>query len=540
MDVDADPESLSCSHCGHVVIHGDFPAPLSPVPHLLNTMGMPPSVIERQAIQNTISSTENGVYAIQEEIDKVERVLASLVHQLDALGQHIRIHTNLLSPLQGLPLEILSEIFLHYANDHDEAVDLAQVAMLVSQVCRNWRTAALATPKLWSTIVLPINHSIPTAQFNLTSTFLHRSGASPLSLYITGTQADRREPIFHAVPVADACHRWKHVNCDLQLFQYDNVIRRAIVFLPLLKSLTLSNQHHTQRPAWGGYVFPSMPKLCSVIMLQGMVPDLLRLPWYQLVRLELPIVLAKDFLSALMQCSNLQECKVTVDTRISHADLSIDSVSHVHLRSLRIYAMPYPFIHMCDCLVLPALSNLCFTAMLDDAASMEFDRFITRSSSTLMRLDLALTSLPCSWLLRLLQLSPQLQELMLRGPSSSSFTLEALIRLTVGDPRNADHGVLLPQLRLFGLDTPQDVYARQHIYDHGVLADMIESRWRLDSLLRSDVPGPIARLQSVVLPFSTTTDLEGMNVDSDSVSRLESFRLEGLEFLDSYSQSWSM
>ncbi|KAF9015885.1 hypothetical protein BDZ89DRAFT_1118335 [Hymenopellis radicata] len=94
----------------------------------------------------------------------VEQLIADAVATQTRLRSSIATHTTLLSssPLRALPGEVLSEIFLHYLALFPPATRDVFKAILAChrirspllQVCRRWRTTALADPRLWTTIPL--------------------------------------------------------------------------------------------------------------------------------------------------------------------------------------------------------------------------------------------------------------------------------------------------------------------------------------------------------------------------------------------------
>lgn len=523
---DGADSGISCSRCGHVLA-GDFHTPISPVPQLINTVGIPPSDKERQDIRNTISQTEQDIYLIYEDIDRLEGVLSSLVRKLGALEQHLQTHKNLLSPIQKLPVEILSEIFLCVHDPfswhiHDD-LSLLKTAMLPGQVCHSWRTVALTTPELWSSIILPITRRMPTSIFKLTSTRLERSGGSPLSLAINGALTEHGDihPLLDTI--AAASHRWKHIDLDQQLFQYD-VLRKAKENLPVLESLTLSHyQGHGY--AWARDVFESAPRLRTVVLLKGIQVNEIALPWHQLTHLELSVVMEHELLSLLQKCPNLQECIVSVNSWGSSSDPSMTYVRHDSLRSLNINVLHNLQSFTCplDFLELPTLSTLCCTDRDDPDAPDRLTEFIARSSPTLLHLNLTMGYLTSESIVHIFQLTPLLETVSLRGPSGASVTREVLIRLTAGDPSNADHGVLLPNLWSFGLD---DLH---HLCDRASFADMVESRWRQISLIDPSIPDHTTGLRRVFFNFEDVFR-RGL-MDLDTFCRFKCFRDEGLRIL---------
>ncbi|KAJ7157290.1 hypothetical protein C8R46DRAFT_859860, partial [Mycena filopes] len=60
---------------------------------------------------------------------------------------------SILSGLRRLPLEILAYIFLLTIPSVEETCPLRS-PWILGHICRRWRAIALATPALWSSIVI--------------------------------------------------------------------------------------------------------------------------------------------------------------------------------------------------------------------------------------------------------------------------------------------------------------------------------------------------------------------------------------------------
>ncbi|KAK1233289.1 hypothetical protein PQX77_003554 [Marasmius sp. AFHP31] len=79
-----------------------------------------------------------------------ERLLyeeSELLHRLSS----IRSQLNQLTPISKLPPELLSHVF-SFCLTHPYSRTLAKNTLAFTQTCRTWRTLALSTSKLWSTI----------------------------------------------------------------------------------------------------------------------------------------------------------------------------------------------------------------------------------------------------------------------------------------------------------------------------------------------------------------------------------------------------
>ncbi|KAJ7081775.1 hypothetical protein B0H15DRAFT_735800, partial [Mycena belliarum] len=52
-------------------------------------------------------------------------------------------------PVLSLPVEIVSEVFIHCLPDNPFDRTIPVAAIVLGHVCRQWRAIALAVPQLW-------------------------------------------------------------------------------------------------------------------------------------------------------------------------------------------------------------------------------------------------------------------------------------------------------------------------------------------------------------------------------------------------------
>ncbi|KAF9002643.1 hypothetical protein BDZ89DRAFT_1050131 [Hymenopellis radicata] len=116
------------------------------------------------SIKDNLSVLESRQRCLKDELTTVERHISSAVAEQTRLRSSIATHKSLLSysPVRSLPGEVLSEIFLYYiaiaqsvhGDVFQEIVASHRIHTPILQVCRRWRTTALADPRLWTTIPL--------------------------------------------------------------------------------------------------------------------------------------------------------------------------------------------------------------------------------------------------------------------------------------------------------------------------------------------------------------------------------------------------
>ncbi|KAF8997352.1 hypothetical protein BDZ89DRAFT_778482 [Hymenopellis radicata] len=110
------------------------------------------------ALDEELSALEARLQGLKDQMAAVEQLIADAVATQTRLRSSIATHTTLLSssPLRALPGEVLSEIFLHYValfppstRDVFKAIVAChRIQSPLLQVCRRWRTTALADPRL--------------------------------------------------------------------------------------------------------------------------------------------------------------------------------------------------------------------------------------------------------------------------------------------------------------------------------------------------------------------------------------------------------
>lgn len=230
-----------------------------------------------------------------------------------------------------LPTELLGEIFLDslptlreiddgYDREHpsweESGARYRSAVSSLGRVCKFWRDVSIATPKMWSRIILGSGLQHP----HKVKVWLQRSAQSPLTLRSLLTYWDLK----HRVPeVLDHAHRWEDVKMDTDYRGWDDLSARIVQF-PLLRTLSLqlgrihdaSFQH--QEGGWKLHILA--PELSSVelktadsVMWDIRLIDI-RLPSSQLTHLRLDAAIeAQEMFELLRASRNLVSLVVCVD-----------------------------------------------------------------------------------------------------------------------------------------------------------------------------------------------------------------------------------
>ncbi|KAL0958101.1 hypothetical protein HGRIS_000272 [Hohenbuehelia grisea] len=159
-----------------------IPAPIVPsYPHLLHSNNIP-SIIEAATVQSDVELLDREGAMVAEELAEATTYLDRIRAVRDRLQMARHRQNILLSPIRRLPPGILEKIFLNCLGELE--LCYTNPPWTCSHVCRQWRTVALATPELWSTIVTPMypdenNVAISMKRIEL---MLQRSGLAPLTI----------------------------------------------------------------------------------------------------------------------------------------------------------------------------------------------------------------------------------------------------------------------------------------------------------------------------------------------------------------------
>ena len=176
--------------------------------------------------------------------------------------------------LSQLPNELLGEITLHLMQIVTAPIDPYCVPdepypyydgwMVVCQVCRRWRQAALSTPRLWTTITLPCNSTWLKA-------IVKRSGRLPLTVIVDGIPLSEKKPLGKGlVRLIAARTKYFQINLDSH-FSYEvlDALSSPGASAPLLEVLAIK--------LCIDYGFPDEP---LPVISSGSLPNLRHLTFY--------------------------------------------------------------------------------------------------------------------------------------------------------------------------------------------------------------------------------------------------------------------
>ncbi|KAJ7019336.1 hypothetical protein C8F04DRAFT_1276358 [Mycena alexandri] len=196
------------------------------------------------------------------EILDLKRSLSTLQAQRELVQERIDSYKY---PVLTLPNEIVAEIFGHCLPNYPECpfVDADVSPINLTQICRDWRDIALATPTLWRAMQLYLNLDYPVArQLRDLEVWLSRSGCCPMSVDIV-IDARHVECNFSSAH----CVRWE----VLTVFLPPSCLPITAAAMPLLRQLDLTILQYNL-PVYDHTAFSNltlageMPLLRSVIL----------------------------------------------------------------------------------------------------------------------------------------------------------------------------------------------------------------------------------------------------------------------------------
>ncbi|KII88780.1 hypothetical protein PLICRDRAFT_54608 [Plicaturopsis crispa FD-325 SS-3] len=461
----------ACKNCGTPLVHDPPPLPDHPFPNLFHNND-PPSAVDVPVIRHDIREVETHLSVVDEEIARLQDVLAQLTRKQDALRERLDGNRSFVSPLRRFPNELLSHIFIDCLPV--DIPDIRAVVLKLGSVCHTWWAVALSTPQLWTSVY-------PTGRrswFRAAQVWLLRSGNLPLSLLYHPPAAYSPAKIAYILELYST--RWEHLNFSISEIheEFDNAIDEGF---PSLRSLVL-NLGLDFGPWWD---LTTSTQLRKFSYTNSVLDKMIDVPWGQLTHLTLWHQSQHRCVDFLSQAPNLVECNLH-EVRTSPAEDSIaPSVLLPHLQCLLV---TYE-IHDSDTLDMllferataPVLRELRLTSntLAADRAS-SFMTFLHRSRCSLDLLAIHYIDIPEDEFIQCLSELPSLRELHIAGRFTFSDRVVSSLERSEDTPNNGR----LPALTVLTLINT--------VINIEGLAKMIRSRWRTpsrdESLPRAHLP----------------------------------------------------
>jgi hypothetical protein len=533
----ASSSKILCAECGYPLLT-NTQVPSFPVPDLIHKPRVPSS-FEANLIQRTLSGVRSNILRLDDMMQQLQDIMQKISIFREGLSTYVKEYEAVLSPIERLPPELLSEIFLHL---HPPSWDKdsygyyfvpRDIVMLPAQICRRWRRVALSTPNLYTTITIGGRHGSLDSELALTKTWLSRSGTLPLSLAYQPPAHPKTEyqPVIDEVLAHS--NRWRNLSITFTISSFSNLaaVRGR---LHCLEKLEVSLRGVQMQPV---DAFETAPQLRSLSIDSDISLHFLTIPWVQLANLDITYpgfgYPSRDCLDVLSRCPNLVTCSLVLQQG-SAPVTQCHPIELLHLRSLYLEGSEPAdiFVH----LSLPALHN-CHYFDGDWASShswnhREFTSFLSRTRCSLVRLvlDFSVEFFPKEFnLISTLEHVPNLAELEVPTCYTCEFWSLALSRLTVCPSDNGQVACLAPKLKFLKLSPDS-------IADHWAFIDMIQSRLRLGEPRRDDGSNaPVQRIEKVAFESYEIDQGDLDRIGQDVLERYWKMRGEGLE-IDFYGE----
>ncbi|KAJ7043824.1 hypothetical protein C8F04DRAFT_679310 [Mycena alexandri] len=449
------------------------------------------------------SSTELRILSAQlaAEIAELRTCLAGLVAKYEHVQSKL---DSVIYPVLQLPPEITAQIFMRCSPDREgDGQIMCKAAMLfplrLASVCRDWRSIALSTPRIWGSINICLNSS---AHLDFQRR-LSLCGDCPLSLELCYNFMRRRLDIPHVLPLAiaiDHCRNWETVKIDL-MDRDVALLNQVKGSLPLLHKLHVSIYGVSVGDAFGDA--PGLRNLTLTVFDTGThAISTANFPWEQLTTFTGDGLSVEDCFNVLRFAPHLNNCTFSgwfgIDDGLPSIPLHLPN-----LRSLRLMNHER-FGWFLGSLTLPRLEDLHISILPRQISP--FCDFISRSACSLRKLGMTTSSL----------LSPEvLLQLWEAVPTVTHIDVSPIIFCDQMTRLLWERSDLLPLLQSVVVNGRRQP---NHAMDHQLLVNMLRSRQHSDlpslesfSLFTSESSNINARNMSQLISISKG----GMNIQMD-------------------------
>ncbi|KAJ3808160.1 hypothetical protein F5876DRAFT_67511 [Lentinula aff. lateritia] len=359
-----------------------------------------------------------------QHLQKLEKKARILNSELVQARSDLLEHRALLSGARKLPMEIISEIFLQCLPEVDTLSFMRpephpdQAPLLLTQVCRSWRSIAIATPRLWSTLIINASNG-SSSHCEITKLWLDRSRNVPLTFTLLVRSTDR----FHGGRRATSYEEFVPLAATKVLTMFIPHLPRmralALLFaLPVIRAvpalrpvgdnvcgqlerlhLITSFENTAQEIIWTRSLVHSAPNLRHLYFDSSMVPlPIVRGQEWCLCLRTINLDAAygippEDFFLLLRNSPELVRCVIVMnlDESLNHLTRweEMPKVVHSALEELSLSCEDIFLGNVLDLLTLPALVSLKLSTVGDEAwPHTKLMHFLSRSLCILKELKL--------------------------------------------------------------------------------------------------------------------------------------------------------
>ena len=219
---------------------------LAPFSHYLQS-NQAPSEDETREIKALKAHPLEEISIIDVEIERVEAILNSLRRKRAYIQESINDFNTILAPVRRLSMDVLGVIFSHCLATHrNPAMSASEAPILLTQICRDWRSIALSIPQLWSRLYVPTFRRVlgPEGLPNVlegerrmeayteeVQRWLRLSAACPLAI----TLMPAGDPVYHQPllnSIIQSSRRWQQLELGCSLSPGSELLTRLLSLSP--------------------------------------------------------------------------------------------------------------------------------------------------------------------------------------------------------------------------------------------------------------------------------------------------------------------
>ncbi|KAJ6456408.1 hypothetical protein C8R45DRAFT_1222097 [Mycena sanguinolenta] len=184
-----------------------------------------------------------------QNINRINERICELSAERDKIQAYIDSHKKLISHPRRLPPDIVREIFVACLPFTYAVMSVRETPLVLCQICSAWRSIARSTPRLWSSLHLPIDFVLSKKEQRMSAVarWLQLSGACPISLSFLGEGQDwgLTQPLAQDITafskmVVESSDRW----CNIEFSHVSETVMLGLAGAetPLLESLKVTAQ----------------------------------------------------------------------------------------------------------------------------------------------------------------------------------------------------------------------------------------------------------------------------------------------------------
>ncbi|KAJ7121956.1 hypothetical protein C8R43DRAFT_1241294 [Mycena crocata] len=267
------------------------------------------------------------------ELARLDDLIAQLSLQRQKIQTYIDAHKALISYARRLPHDIVQEIFLAcLPTDVNANICPQNAPQVLCRICSAWRAVALSTPRLWASLLLPVEFILDDEQRRAAvSRWMKRSGACPISLSIVASPASWQTRVPGPRPndiasvmdsLVDSAARWRQV--ELARFPSEAGLQALTeVSTPILEDLKVGCHRLDNPLRWNMFESPRLRNLALSASI-GLGAFILDMPvgWANLTNLLLECTgSSSQGMSPFTVLSLLKRCPNLVSFRFSMSDV---------------------------------------------------------------------------------------------------------------------------------------------------------------------------------------------------------------------------